>query len=129
MIDTDLLAFVVSMNTAAGNRVHLESPPQEDNLPLVVLRRAGGEQPGTTQGRRLWERSTIEVNVLGKSHSQSYPIMAAIRDALHGFKGLIGTTQVHESRCISFPDHITEIDGDNRRRWITAQFRFLHSEG
>jgi hypothetical protein len=129
MIDTDLLAHIISMNTGAGSRVHLESPPQEDLLPLVVLRRSGGDQPNTTTGRKLWERSGFEINVLGQSHSQSYPIMAAIRAQLHGFKGMIGTTRVHECRCVSFPDHITEIDGDNRRRWITSQFRFLHSEG
>ena len=129
MIDTDLLAFVVNLNTAAGNRVHMESPAQEDNLPLVVLRRAGGDQPSTTTRIRLWQRSTFEVNVLGQSHTQSYPIMTQVRAALDGFKGTIGTTRVHDCRCSSFPDHITEIDGDNRRRWITAQFRFLHSEG
>lgn len=129
MIDTDLLTFVVDLDTAAENRVHLESPPQEDQLPLVVVRRATGDQPVTTAGRALWERSTFEVNVLGKSHAESYPIMSAIRTALHGFRGMIGATHVHDCRCTSFPDHITEIDGDNRRRWITAQFRFLHSEG
>lgn len=129
MIDTDLLQFVIAMNTAAENRVHMESPPQIDLVPIVVLRRAGGDQPATTGGRKLMERSTFEVNVLGKSHTESYPIMAQIRTALHGFKGMIGTTLVRDCRCISFPDHITEVDGDARRRWITAQFRFLHSEG
>jgi len=129
MIDTDLLAYLVALNTGAGNRVHLESPAQVDVLPLIVLRRAGGDRPMTTTGRQLFERSAFEINVLSQSHSQSYPIMSAIRTALHGFKGMIGTTLVRECRCVSFPDHITEIDGDARRRWITAQFRFLHSEG
>ena len=128
MIDTDLLAFVIAMDTGAGSRVNLESPSQVDVMPLVVLRRSGGELPATTEGRSLWERSTFEVNVLGASHEQSYPIMSAIRSTLHGFKGVMGTTRVHDCRCVSFPDHITEIDGDSRRRWITAQFRFLHSE-
>jgi len=129
MIDTDLLDFVIALNTPAGSRVHLESSPQEAAMPLIVLRRAGGEQPISTGGRALWERSTFETNVLGASHADSYPIMSVLRTTLHGFRGVMGDTLIHDCRCIAFPDHVTEIDGDSRRRWITAQFRFLHSPG
>lgn len=128
MIDTDLLTYLAGLNTAAGARIYLDSPAQDDALPLVVLRRAGGDQPTTTNRRKLWPRSTFEINVLGASHAQSYPIVAAIHSALHGFKGQIGSTRIHDARCVAFPDHITEIDGDHRRRWVTAQFRFTHSE-
>lgn len=128
MIDTDLLAFLQQLNTAAGGRVYLESADQDESLPLIVLRRNGGEQPRVLGGRKLFERSSFEISIVTRSHAQSYPIAAAIRAALDGYRGVIGTTTVVDARCTSFPDHATEVTGDDRRRLVTSQFRFTHAE-
>lgn len=128
MIDQDLLTYLQLLNTAAGTRIYFGSAEQEDLLPIVVLRRTGGAHPRTTGGRKLFERSNFEVNVLAHTHAQSYPISTEITEALHDFRGVIGGTRIVNAQCVQFPDHVTEVEGDNRKRWVTSQFRFMHHE-
>jgi hypothetical protein len=129
MIDTDLLVYLQQLSTAAGDRVHLDDSPQETTWPAIVIRRNGGEQPQTLNGTTLFERSQFQITVVAREHAQSYPIANAIRSALHGFRGLIGATRIRDARCVAFPDHQSEVVGDSKARLVTAQYRFMHTEG
>ena len=79
MIDQDLLARLQQLNTAAGSRVYFDTVPQKVSLPAIVIRRAGGERPRTLSGVALFERSTFEITVLAREHSQSYATASAIK--------------------------------------------------
>jgi hypothetical protein len=129
MIDQNLLAYLQALNTPAGSRVFIETVEEGVTRPFIVIRRTGGARPLTTGGAALFPRSEFEVNVFADDHAASYPIEQALVQALHGFKGMMGTTRVHGTRCTLFPDHTSEVDGDLRTRWVTLAFRFLHSEG
>ena len=129
MIDQDLLADLQQLQTAAGSRVYFDTVPQNVALPAIVLRRTGGERPRTTNGVALFERSTFEINVVGRDHPQTYGVARAVRDRLDGFRGLMGATRIRDARCISFPDHQSEVIGDSATRLATAAFKFMHSEG
>jgi hypothetical protein len=128
MIDQDLLARLQQLSTAAGTRVYFDTIPQGVVLPAIVIRRNGGERPRTLSGTALFERSTFEITVLAREHSQSYATASAIKNALDGFRGLIGATRIRDARCIAFPDHTSEVTGDSTTRLVTTQFRFMHSE-
>lgn len=129
MIDQDLLAYLQALNTLAEGRVFLESVEGSAPRPCIVVRRAGGSQPRTLNGVALFERSQFEINVLTGEHATAYPITNQITQALHGFRGMLGATHVHDARCVLFPDHTSEVDGDLITRWVTSQFSFMHSEG
>lgn len=127
MIDQDLIAYVVSLATAAEARVYLGNAPQNTPLPLVVVRRIGGGQPRSLNNTPLFERSQFSVNVLADNYADSYPIANAIRDALKGFRGMMVTTPVESSQCTLFPIDQSEIDGDKVTRWVASNYSFMHA--
>lgn len=129
MIDTDLRQYIVDMATAAGGRVYVGNAAQGAVKPLVVLRRNGGQQPRTLGGVALFERTQIGIDVLTNDYPTAYPIALAIREALDGFKGAIGSTQIQGARCTTFPTDQSVVEGDLVLRWVSMEFSFVHSEG
>jgi len=129
MIDQDLLSFLQALNTPAGGKVFLETVDDSIPRPLIVIRRAGGSHPRSLGGRALFPRSQFEINILAGEHATAYPIATQIVTALHGYRGLLGATRIHDARCVLFPDHSSEVDGDHVTRFVTTQFQFMHSEG
>lgn len=134
MIDQDLLAELVGLNTAAGDRVRLGNANQGEAFPVIVVRRSGGSRPRTLSGKGLFERCEFAVHVLTREYATAYPVANAIVDHFHGtrntrgFSGLMGTTCVKSCRCIRFPSDESEIDGDKVTRWIAMGFLFMFSE-
>lgn len=126
MIDQDLVAKVKELATPAGNRVHLGNAPQDSPRPVVVIRRTGGNTPRTLSGVSLFARAQFSVNVLADRYEDAYPTANQIKDALHGFIGMLGQTDVQSSRCLSEPSDGSEIDGDKVFRWLTQDFLFVH---
>lgn len=128
MIDTDLRTHLVELDTAAGVKVYTGNANQGTARPFVVIRRATGDQPLTLGGVGLFQRAQFDVNVITENYTDAYPIANAIREALHGFRGALGTTDVKSCRCISFPSDQSEIDGDRVIRWVQSSFLFVYSE-
>jgi hypothetical protein len=126
MIDQDLVAYIISLGTAAGSRVHLGNAPQGVVYPFVVIRRTGGNTPKTLGGVSLFSRAQFSINVIAKEYSDAYPVANAIRDALHGFRGTMGSTNVQSARCIAEPSDGSEIDGDKVTRWLTQDVLIVH---
>jgi hypothetical protein len=129
MIDTDVRQFIIDLNTAAGARVYVGNAPQVAVRPLVVMRRTGGSQPRTLSGAPLFERTQLGFDVLTNDYPIAYEISMAIRVALDGFLGLIGTTRIQSSRCTAFPNDQSIVEGDLVIRWVAQEFLFVHSEG
>jgi hypothetical protein len=131
MIDTDFRTHLIELGTAAGQKVYTGNSPQGSTKPLIVIRRASGDQPLTLGGSALFQRATFDVNVLTDDYATVYPIANAIRQALHGFRGLLGGTggtDVKSCRCTSFPSDQSEIDGDRVIRWVQSSYLFVYSE-
>jgi hypothetical protein len=131
MIDTDLREHLIELSTGAGNRVFTGNADQLERKPLVVIRRASGEQALTLGGAKLFQRGQFDINVLTDDYPAAYPTANAIRDALHGFRGLLGGTggtTVQSCRCVSFPSDQSEVDGDRVTRWVQATYLFVYSE-
>lgn len=125
MIDQDLVQFVKDLATAAGSRVHL-GDSQGSAKPFVVIRRTGGNTPKTLGGVSLFSRGQFSVNVIAVDYTDAYPISNAIKDALHGFTGTIGSTAVQSARCLSEPSDGSEVDGDKVTRWLTQDFLIVY---
>jgi hypothetical protein len=126
MIDQDLVAHIAALETAAGARVHLGNAPQNTTFPFVVIRRTGGNTPLTLGGISLFSRANFSINVIAKEYADAYPIANAIKDSLHGFRGVMGDTTVRSSRCVSEPSDGSEIDGDKVTRWLTQDYLIVH---
>lgn len=127
MIDQDLLAHLKALSTAAGQRVHIDTAPQETDFPVVVIRHTGGgNTPKTLSGSLLFTRSNIDVEVLAKRQEDAYPVAIAIKNSLHGYIGTMGGSILQSSRCISEPSNISTIDGDNVFRGLIASYFIVH---
>lgn len=129
MIDIALRSFIIALNTGAGDRVFVGNAAPGAARPLVVIRRSGGSQPRTLSGQALFERTQFGVDVLTSDYAAAYPIALAIRQALDGFGGALGTTTVHSCRCVQFPIDQSAVEGDLIIRWVAMEFLFVHSEG
>jgi hypothetical protein len=131
MIDIDLRTHIVELDTSAGTKVFTGEAPQGLGRPYIVIRRSAGDQPVALNGTKLFLRGQFDVNVLTEDYPAAYPIANAIRDVLHGFRGVLGGTggtDVKSCRCVSFPSDQSEIDGDRVIRWIQASYLFVYSE-
>lgn len=134
MIDQDLIAYLKALSTAAGERVRLGNAQQKETLPVIVIRRTGGQTPGTLGGRRLFERSQFAVHIFTNEYATAYPVANAIKDALAGtrsvpaFRGTMGTTSIKSTSLIRSPSDESEIDGDKVIRWVAMEFLFMHAE-
>ena len=127
MIDQDLLAHIVALDTDAGARVHIDTVPQETQFPVIAFRRSGGSNtPMTLDGIKLFTRTNIDVEVLAKRQEDAYPVALAVRDSLHGYVGAMGSTQVQSSRCISEPSNISAVEGDKVFRGLVASYLIVH---
>lgn len=126
MIDQDLVTFLAGLSTAAGTRVHIGNAPQDTAYPFIVIRRTGGNTPLTLGSVSLFSRAQFSINVIAKEYADAYPTANAIKDALHGFRGLMASTTVISSRCISDPADGSEIDGDKVTRWLSQDYLLVH---
>lgn len=135
VVDSDLVAFIIALNTDAGSRVHLGNPPQDVTYPAVVIRNAGGRQRLTTQGTPLFKNPTYSIHVLHHGlkpagtggYADALPIAWAIRDALQALRGTMGSTNVAATRVIADPRDISETtDGDKVTRWLQQEVVITH---
>lgn len=126
MIDTDLRAFIIALNTAAGDRVFVGNADGSATRPFVVIRRTGGAQRITLGGDKLFQTSNFSVDVITNNYPSAYPVSEAIQVALHGFRGLLGATVVQLCKCTGFPRDESEVDGDLVTRWVSSDYSFTH---
>jgi hypothetical protein len=126
MIDQDLVTFLAGLGTAASARVHIGNAPQDTAYPFIVIRRTGGNTPQTLGPVSLFSRAQFSINVIAKEYSDAYPTANAIKTALHGFRGTMGSTAVQSSRCVSDPADGSEIDGDKVTRWLSQDYLIVH---
>jgi hypothetical protein len=127
MIDQDLLAHLKALATTAGARVHIDTVPQDSDLPAIAFRHSGGGvTPKTLGGVSLLTRANIDVEVLAKKQEDAYPVAIAVKSSLHGYRGTMGTTDVQSSRCVSDPSNISAIDGDKVFRGMIASYLIVH---
>lgn len=126
MIDQDLVTFLAGLSTAAGARVHIGNAPQDTAYPFIVIRRTGGNTPLTLASVSLFARAQFSINVIAKEYADAYPTANAIKTALHGFRGVMGSTTVQSTRCLSDPADGSEIDGDKVTRWLSQDYLLVH---
>src|ERR1043165_3304094 len=127
MIDQDLLAHLKSLGTAAGVRVHIDTAPEDTQLPVICFRHSGGgSTPKTLDGVSLFTRANIDIEVLAKRQEDAYPVAITVMDDLHGYVGAMGSTMVASSRCVSEPSNISAVDGDKVFRGLVSSYLIVH---
>jgi len=109
MIDQDLVAYIVALDTDASTRVYTGNAPQNATYPLIVVRRTGGSHP-RTMWAPLFERSEFAVHIITDNYAEAYPIANEIRDALKEFRGKMENTEVVSAKCTLFPTDQSEIE-------------------
>lgn len=131
MIDTDLRAHLIELDTPAGSRVYIGNALQGASKPNIVVSRVTGQQPRTLGGRKLFSRLEVNVNVMADDYPDAYPTALAVKEELDGFYGFLGSTSgthIQSCICISHPADQGLVDGDKVIRWVQATYRFVYSE-
>lgn len=129
MID-DLVADIAALGTAAGDRIYQRSAPQRALYPHVIVTGVGGPSGldlGGADGHGF-PRFQVDIYGLGiDSLAAIGPIARSIRQRLHGFRGLMGSTQV---LCIVKDNEqdLDDIDGDKVLRRILQDYLVTYLE-
>ncbi|HRC61628.1 MAG TPA: DUF3168 domain-containing protein [Dehalococcoidia bacterium] len=127
MIDKDLVAFLKARQTGAGTRVHSSLLPQETAYPAVAVTRISGSVDRGLGGEVILGRGTWRIDVYGRDFESMFGVSDEIRDALDGFRGLMGTTSIKACQLQSFSD-FSEEDGERKLRHLVHDFSIVHSE-
>lgn len=118
-IQSDLIQYIVALDTAAGARVHDEQVPQNVPLPFMAIAEITGTRPTDISGKGLLQRSTQRIAVFSRNASERDVIAKAIRDALSALQEasqgafLIGATRFTSIRVETSSDEVALSDGDN----------------
>jgi len=128
MLQSDVIQRLSALGTAAGSRVHHQVIPQNVVLPFVACSRISGQQPTTLDGRKLLARATIRVAIFAKDYLTAEAIETAIRADLSGFRGRIGSTQIHSTRVESTTDEVSFVDGDALIKGTGLDLFFVYQE-
>lgn len=126
MIDSNLIQWLRGLGTAAGDRVHAAVLPQQTQYPAVAVTRISGSIERDLSGEEIGRRAQFRIDVYGSRYDDLSPAQV-IRDALDGFRGVMGTTRVFFAQIDSFQD-VSEEDGDRKIRHLVHDVSFTYTE-
>lgn len=111
-LQSDLIQYIVLLNTDASTRVFHEQAEQTAVLPFIATTEISGSRPTDLSGRGLLARSQIRLALFATKAQQTEAMATAIRAALGGFRGMLGDTQVASVRVETSSDEVSLSDGD-----------------
>lgn len=115
-LQSDLIAKLEALDTAAGVKVYDEQVPQGAPLPFIAITELSGTRPLDLSGAGLLKRSTMRVAAFATSAVDRDAIADAIKaiapGGLHAFKGQMGDTNVSSIRVEPSSSEVSLSDGD-----------------
>jgi hypothetical protein len=116
-LQSDLIAAIQGMSTAAGDRVHDEQVPQSVPLPFVAVTELSGTRPSDLNGVGLLRRSTMRLAIFARTAAERDTIVDVIKSdapaGLQAFRGALGATTVSSIRVETASGEVALADGDN----------------
>lgn len=128
MIDESLIAFIQGLATTAGSRVHPALLPQEATYPAIAVTAVQMAKERALSGEVIRSTATYRLDVYGSGHSEVFPVSRALRDALDGYRGIMGTTRILHS-AVNGPADFSDDDGDRKLRHHILDIELIYSEG
>lgn len=112
-LQSDLIQSLITLDTLAGNRVFDDQVMQSVPFPFIAMTVLTANRTLTLRAEPLFKRATIRVAIFARSAVDRDVIADELRTAYHGFKGMIGTTDVSSIRVEDSSDSVELADGDN----------------
>ncbi len=81
-------------SVAGGRRYWLRAPQSLSTHPYVVLNRVSGNRDYHMAGASGYVRSRVQVDVYAETYGSAQTTVRAVRDAVSGFAGTVGGTQI-----------------------------------
>ncbi len=103
---------------AGGRRYWVRAPQSLSTRPYIVLNRVSGNRDYSMTGATGYVQSRVQADVYADSYGSAQTTVRAVRDAVSGFVGTIGGTQIQFITVESERDLPAEDAGD-----ITHLFR------
>lgn len=109
MIDTAIYTVLSGdsgVSNLVGTRIYPLYAPQEPTLPYLVFRRVSIVNRDLTQsGVSGLARSRFQIDSYADDPLEAKQLAAAVRSALHGYSGTVGSEEILKSESVN------EIDG------------------
>lgn len=126
----DLVATIAALSTAAGTRVYQDELPQQADYPAIVVQMISNPGQLDLQGPEGFATARFQIDIWGDGLASKPTvglIAAAINTAIHGFRGVMGSTTVYVARRENERD-LSETDGDQQLRRIEMDFLITYLE-
>jgi hypothetical protein len=111
-----------------GARIYPEIAPATATLPFVTYQRLEAYEERHLVGLSRLTRTTYQLDAYGQTPSQVEPVALALKTALDGYRGPMGTVAVEESAVMSILDTPEPpLEGETqlvRRRTLTVNLWF-----
>ena len=106
-IKVDFLAFLKSktaIKNIVGRKIYAGQAPSSASLPYITIARISEPPHHHMTAAAGIASPTFQVDSWGRNLKQVSVLSEAIRNAIDGFRGLMGTTDVRVARIISTSD-------------------------
>ena len=122
-IPADLVTYLqadVALDALIDGRVHRQRIPPDPTFPLIVYRRISTPELHVS----AYVEPRFQFDCWGETDSGADAVAAALRDALEGFHGLMGSTDVH---CMVL-NRIDDFDEDTGLWRVILDARLLYRD-
>lgn len=111
-----------------GTRIYHEAMPQQVTLPAVAYAKTSVDRFRTLSGLSSLVQARVAVDVWGSTSAEVLAVAAAVKLALDGVTGLLGTTSIQHCSYESEAD-LSDFDGDRTDRHLSLEFVIWLNEG
>lgn len=125
-LEEGLVTFLKAFSPAiAGGRIHPLELPQGTALPAVTYQRISGPRVRTLSGPGGKARARIQLDGWANTYAEAKALATQLRQALDGYKGLMGTVQVDN---VSLDTDWDRNDPEREIKGVGMDFEFSHVE-
>lgn len=125
-LEEGLVTFLEAFSPAiAEGRIHPLVLPQNTDLPAVTFQRISGPRVRSLSGPGGKARPRIQLDAWANTYTEAQALATQLRQALDGYKGLMGTVQVDN---VSLATDWDRNDPNREIKGVSMDFMFSHVE-
>lgn len=125
MLEPGLVAYLKTEIGGVNGRVYPGHLPDPPDLPALVYQRIATRRPVNYDGPSAFVRARMQIDVWSRSYGEARTIAAAVRRALLGYRGAVGSVEV------AIPEQPTDLDmfePDTGLYRVSMDFYIWHEE-
>ena len=99
-LETGIFSYLsghTGVHAAVADRIYPFAVPQEMTLPAVAYQRVSGNRMLAHDGGPDFAEARIQFTCVADTYGEAKDGVRAIREAMHGFRGILGSVRV--ARC------------------------------